>query len=100
MRSAPYTTAWDRASRAYRRAHPLCVRCQAQGKVSASRVVDHVVPHKGDLSLFWNKQNWQALCEHCHNSDKRSIELNGFDRTIGTDGWPTDPMHPANKTKK
>ena len=28
--------------------------------------VDHIVPHRGDMSLFWDVNNWQALCHECH----------------------------------
>jgi 5-methylcytosine-specific restriction protein A len=31
-------------------------------------VVDHVVPHRGDAVLFWNKRNWAALCKPCHDA--------------------------------
>lgn len=30
-------------------------------------VVDHIVPHRGDQKLFWDRGNWQPLCEHHHN---------------------------------
>jgi len=30
-------------------------------------IVDHIIPHKGDMDLFWNKANWQSLCERHHN---------------------------------
>lgn len=30
-------------------------------------VVDHIVPHRGDQKLFWDRSNWQPLCEHHHN---------------------------------
>jgi len=30
-------------------------------------VVDHITPHKGDNDLFWDRANWQSLCESCHN---------------------------------
>jgi 5-methylcytosine-specific restriction endonuclease McrA len=29
--------------------------------------VDHVKPHKGSATLFWNWSNWQALCTSCHS---------------------------------
>lgn len=31
-------------------------------------VVDHIVPHRGDDRLFWDEENWQALCKNCHDS--------------------------------
>lgn len=32
-----------------------------------SIVVDHIKPHRGDQKLFWDRRNWQPLCEHHHN---------------------------------
>ncbi|PCJ18015.1 MAG: hypothetical protein COB02_11845 [Candidatus Cloacimonadota bacterium] len=58
---------WRRLSKQYRLDNPLCAECQRQGKVYASEVVDHIIDHKGDYSLFWNKDNLQALCMPCHN---------------------------------
>ncbi|WP_343040029.1 HNH endonuclease signature motif containing protein [Methylocystis heyeri] len=37
-------------------------------------VVDHITPHKGDIKLFWDRKNWQPLCEPCHNSRKQREE--------------------------
>jgi len=43
-------------------------------------VVDHIIPHRGDLALFWDeKNNWQALCHRCH-SRKTAREDGGFGR--------------------
>jgi 5-methylcytosine-specific restriction protein A len=47
-------------------ANPLCAECERQGKVRAATDVDHIVPHKGDETLFWNEDNWQPLCGLCH----------------------------------
>jgi 5-methylcytosine-specific restriction protein A len=30
-------------------------------------VVDHIIPHRGDQYLFWDQENWQALCKDCHD---------------------------------
>ena len=59
--------AWQDASRSYLQRNPLCVDCGELGAVVPSRVVDHIVPHKGDRTLFWQRSNWQALCFACHN---------------------------------
>ena len=29
--------------------------------------LDHIIPHRGDMKLFWDESNWQALCESCHD---------------------------------
>ena len=62
-----YGSKWQRVSKAYLRKHPLCVKCQAQGRYVQATVVDHIVPHRGDKNLFWNESNWQALCKSCHD---------------------------------
>jgi 5-methylcytosine-specific restriction endonuclease McrA len=40
--------------------HPLC----ACGEPAS--VLDHIVPHRGDVALFWSQANWQAMCKKCH----------------------------------
>ena len=62
-----YNHKWRKARLTYLRREPLCVQCKADGKVVAASVVDHIVPHRGDSKLFWNTDNWQALCQRCHN---------------------------------
>ena len=65
---ALYRTArWKEAAKRWLRSHPLCVECERHGRVEAGRIVDHVIPHRGDLSLFWDQDNWQTLCHACHN---------------------------------
>ncbi|WP_295810387.1 hypothetical protein [uncultured Nitratireductor sp.] len=47
--------------------------------------------HKGDERLFWDRDNLQCLCKHCHDSAKQSFEKTGRKRAlIGLDGWPID----------
>ena len=62
-----YDRRWRDARAAYLRRHPLCVSCQAEGKLVPATVVDHILPHRGDQSLFWDVNNWQALCKECHD---------------------------------
>jgi 5-methylcytosine-specific restriction protein A len=62
-----YTGRWQMASRAYLHAHPLCEECKRHGRLTAATVVDHITPHRGDKTLFWDESNWQALCKSCHD---------------------------------
>ena len=62
-----YSSAWQKASKAYLREHPLCVECLKCGIYTQATVVDHVKPHRGDKVLFWNRNNWQSLCKPCHD---------------------------------
>jgi len=47
--------------------------------MTAAGVVDHIVPHKGDADLFWQRTNWQPLCKPCHDR-KTATEDGGWGR--------------------
>jgi 5-methylcytosine-specific restriction protein A len=61
----------------YLKQHPLCVKCLEEGKITIATVVDHIIPHKGDMVLFWQVENHQALCKRCH-AIKTAKEDGGF----------------------
>ena len=65
--SRGYGRAWQKARKEYLTAHPLCVECMKEGRYVKATVVDHIVPHRGDQKLFWDRPNWQSLCVSCHN---------------------------------
>lgn len=73
-RERGYTAAWDAASLSYKADHPLCVGCLVVGEYRAVEVVDHIVPHKGDMSLFWDGDNWQSACSWHHDVVKQRLE--------------------------
>lgn len=62
-----YDSRWQKARRTYLSHHPLCVECEALGRVAAATVVHHVVAHRGDQRLFWDVGNWAALCRMHHD---------------------------------
>ena len=37
-------------------------------------MLDHIVPHKGDMKVFWDRANWQGLCDRCDKTIKRPLE--------------------------
>ena len=63
-----YRSRWRKARAVYLQSHPLCVRRLAKGRYVKATVVDHIIPHRGDRKLFWDRDNWQALCKSCHDS--------------------------------
>jgi 5-methylcytosine-specific restriction protein A len=73
-RERGYNTRWDKARRTFLGRHPLCVMCEGQGRVTAASVVDHIVPHRGDQTLFWDTANWQSLCKPHHDRDKQRAD--------------------------
>jgi len=94
-----YGYKWQKARAEWLRLHPLCVYCMRQGRVVEATVVDHIVPHRGDLKLFWNRKNWQSLCKTCHDSIKAAEERSGRFGGCGLDGLPLDARHHWNRTE-
>jgi 5-methylcytosine-specific restriction enzyme A len=69
-----YTTSrWREARARFLARHPLCVTCEREGRVEAASAVDHRIPHRGDMRLFWDASNWDALCA-THHSRKTAGE--------------------------
>jgi 5-methylcytosine-specific restriction protein A len=88
-----YGSRWQKARATFLRRSPLCVDHQKRGRIVVATVVDHIIPHQGDQSLFWDSSNWQSLCKQCHDSNKQRIEKSGL--VVGCDltGLPLDPKH-------
>ena len=70
-RARGYDSAWRKARAAFLQRFPWCAH---PGCSERATVVDHVVPHKGDRALFWDRTNWQPLCGHHHNDHKQRLE--------------------------
>ena len=62
-----HTTRWRTARKYFLMENYECVKCREYGKYTPATVVDHIkaVNDGGD---FWDQDNWQPLCKHCHNS--------------------------------
>lgn len=69
-----YGSRWQTARASYLRSHPLCRMCDDEGRVTAATIVDHITPHRGDQSKFWDTDNWQPLCAKHHSSHKQRLE--------------------------
>ena len=58
--------------------NPLCVKCDASGRVSAATELDHILPLcKGGAD---DETNLQGLCDDCHKA-KTSDDLGHHERT-------------------
>jgi len=76
---------WYKHRRAQLRRESQCRMCQ-----QPATVVDHVTPHKGHRELFFNAANLQSLCQHHHDTAKRSQESKP--RGSKLDGTPLVPQ--------
>lgn len=56
--------------------HPWCA-IRGEGCTLIATLVDHRIPHRGDARLFWDRNNWQPGCDHCHNTTKAREEAAG-----------------------
>ena len=64
-----YDKHWRRERKVFLSNNPLCENClNKHDVIRAATQVDHIIPHKGNMRLFWNISNWQALCHSCHSS--------------------------------
>jgi 5-methylcytosine-specific restriction enzyme A len=72
-----YNAAWQRASKAFLRVHPLCADpYKVHGeRAVAAECTDHIKAHKGDMTLFWDPNNWQPLCLACNS--RKAVEEEG-----------------------
>lgn len=73
------SAAWSRLRGRQLRAQPLCAECRKQGKMTIATEVDHIIPHKGDKTLFFDANNLQSMCKSCH-SQKTAREDGGWGR--------------------
>ena len=74
-----YGRVWQKYRLIYLTEHPICMECKKQNRITPATVVDHIKAHKGDMELFWEKDNHQALCKKCHDR-KTAREDGGFGR--------------------
>ena len=92
VKGAYDSVAWKRAREGFFAKHPDCVGLKLRpdgpvvinthpGVVVAAAELDHILPHGGDMVLFWQRSNWQGGCKSCH-SVKTATEDGGFGRAV------------------
>jgi 5-methylcytosine-specific restriction endonuclease McrA len=88
-----YGYKWQKAREGFLKSHPLCAMHLDLGQYVPATLVDHIDPHKGDQTKFWNRANWQSLCKDCHDGAKQRLEKTGVLTGCSLDGFPVDPNH-------
>ena len=76
-RSVYTTTKWRVKRAIFLKQNPLCVMCLKNNVFTPATEIDHIIPHRGEFRLLWNRENWQALCKH-HHSSKTAKEDGGY----------------------
>jgi 5-methylcytosine-specific restriction protein A len=64
-----YGSRWRKYRVWYLLRNPFCAcqECKESGSPLLADVVDHIIPHKGDYTLFWDPNNHQPMNSRCHN---------------------------------
>lgn len=71
------TAAWKKLRARQLARQPLCEFCLKMGIVSQANTVDHKIPHRGNMGLFFALENLQSLDASCHSSQKQRLEKSG-----------------------
>lgn len=69
-----YDHRWKKLRLLVLRKNPFCVECLKYNRYTPASEVDHIIPHRGDKTNFYNEENLQALCKPCH-SQKTGREI-------------------------
>lgn len=51
-----------------------CAFCGRAEADTSQLIGDHIIPHKGDEAMFFDRANVQCLCAPCHNGTKQRME--------------------------
>ena len=73
-----YGARWQRVRKHFLNLNPVCEECYKKGIAEPATTVDHIVPHKGNMELFWDQENLQSLCKLHH--DRKTATESGWGR--------------------
>lgn len=80
---------WQRLTKAWLQRYPVCILCLVRGEINRGAndeaitrqrnlIVDHIEPHRGERTLFFDNSNLETLCRcPCHDVDKQRHEQQG-----------------------
>lgn len=97
-----YGAEHDRMRKQVLAEEPLCRICLAAGRVSASKIADHILCKAeggGD-----ERENYQGLCRSCSDAKTAAESARAQGRraprriaTVGLDGWPIEAENGGNQ---
>jgi len=76
-----YGARWRKIRHNHLAKEPLCRECGKHNIIKLATVVDHIIPHKGNMQLFYEPANLQSLCKK-HHDQKTALEDGGFGHKI------------------
>jgi len=66
-----YDSRWQRFRAVYIQHNPLCRRCKAKGRITATKEVHHIVPLRDAPERKYDTDNLEPLCKSCHSKATR-----------------------------
>lgn len=66
---------WRTLRKEFLSKYPKCFVCGAKATIA-----DHIVPHRGNVELFYNESNLQPMCWSCHSKKTQAEKLQRLDR--------------------
>lgn len=88
-----YGYKWQKAREKFLSENPFCADHKKRGRDVLATVVDHKVPHRGEMKLFWDRKNWQPLCKQCHDVHKQREESGSMISGCDESGIPIANNH-------
>jgi 5-methylcytosine-specific restriction protein A len=64
---------WKKVRRAHRRANPLCVDCQAEGKIVKADLVDHTPERNEIIAMGESPYDPRFLASRCHAHHNKKL---------------------------
>lgn len=83
-----YDRKWQRRRRLHLSASPWCAECLRHDVYTAATDVHHLVPHRGDSTVFMTSP-LESLCHECHSRITQAEGRGGpkvFDRRVSSVG--------------
>jgi 5-methylcytosine-specific restriction protein A len=63
---------WMRLRKAFLAEHPLCVRCETEGRLVPATIVHHIRERLERPDLALDPANLLSMCDKCHSSLHKS----------------------------
>lgn len=82
-----HTAKWLKLRREILTAHPVCQRCEAEGRLTPSTEVHHIKPVEGAFTKaereqrMYDPHNVKALCHDCHVRTHTELGRSGKEAT-------------------
>jgi 5-methylcytosine-specific restriction enzyme A len=95
-----YDSRWWKESRAYLLipGNQHCLTCALKGIRTPANTVAHRIAHKGNVTLFWDRANWQPSCRECNS--RQAVELEGGFGGVGSKVSGADVSGRVGATRK